>query len=170
MRESINFPCSLIDDRRIVRMSARRNKKGPVILRRHQSPRPAQLIPGMEPDILDYIGDHYDAVVIELWSRRPPLCRSAKFLPNWRPDPEGQDSVVVATQVVSEGSDMSIYEVGFKALNQYNVLQAYDMTVEAAVTKLMWIWPRPRTMPRSRSFVHPHQRRSSTVTHLGIRP
>ena len=46
---------------------------------------------------------------------------------------------MVATQVVSEGSDMSIYEVGFKALNQYNVLQAYDMTVEAAVTKLMWI-------------------------------
>ncbi len=34
---------------------------------------------------------------------------------------------------------MGVYEVGMKALNNYSVLQAYDMTIEAAVTKLMWI-------------------------------
>ena len=34
---------------------------------------------------------------------------------------------------------MSVYEVGVRALQEYDVLQTYDMTVEAAVTKLMWI-------------------------------
>ena len=47
--------------------------------------------------------------------------------------------VVIATQVMLEGSDAEVYEVGFKAVNQYNVLQAYDMTVESAAVKLMWI-------------------------------
>ncbi len=47
--------------------------------------------------------------------------------------------IVIATQVMFEGSDMSIYEVGVKALKKYKVLQAYDMTIEAVVTKLMWI-------------------------------
>ena len=46
---------------------------------------------------------------------------------------------MVATQVMFEGSDMGIYEVGVKALQQYNVLQAYDMTIESVITKLMWI-------------------------------
>ena len=47
--------------------------------------------------------------------------------------------IVIATQVMLEGSDAEVYEVGFKAINQYNVLQAYDMTVESAAVKLMWI-------------------------------
>lgn len=38
-----------------------------------------------------------------------------------------------------EGSDMARYEVGGRALSRYNLLQAYDMTIEAVVTKLMWL-------------------------------
>ena len=38
-----------------------------------------------------------------------------------------------------EGSDAITYEVGYDIIKNYNVLEAYDMTVEAAVTKLMWI-------------------------------
>src|SRR5699024_11589569 len=47
--------------------------------------------------------------------------------------------VVLATQVILEGSDAETYEVGFDIINKYNILQAYDMTVESAVVKLMWI-------------------------------
>ena len=47
--------------------------------------------------------------------------------------------VVLATQVMLEGSDVEIYEVGVRAVRRYNVLQTYDMTVEAAAVKLMWI-------------------------------
>jgi len=34
---------------------------------------------------------------------------------------------------------MAIYEVGFKTLKNYNVLESLDMTIESAVVKLMWI-------------------------------
>jgi len=46
---------------------------------------------------------------------------------------------VIASQVMLEGSDAKLYEVGFRAISQYNVMQAFDMTVEAALVKLMWI-------------------------------
>ena len=49
--------------------------------------------------------------------------------------------VVIATQVMLEGSDVELYEVGFKAMSRYHLLQAYDMTTEALVAKLMWLLP-----------------------------
>lgn len=45
--------------------------------------------------------------------------------------------VVVCSQCLYEKSDMSIYEVGQRAL-QKGVLQGGDLTSEAAVTKMMW--------------------------------
>lgn len=34
---------------------------------------------------------------------------------------------------------MSIYKVGVRIKEKYEVLEAYDMTMEACLTKLMWI-------------------------------
>ena len=62
--------------------------------------------------------------------------------------------VVIATQVMLEGSDAEVYEVGFKAVNEYNVLQAYDMTVEAAAVKLMWILGMTRDFARVRELFY----------------
>ena len=47
-------------------------------------------------------------------------------------------TVVVGTQCRYEGSKMDVYETGKRAL-EIGVLQAQDMTSEAALTKLMWI-------------------------------
>ena len=47
--------------------------------------------------------------------------------------------VVMSTQVMYEGSDMEVYEVGHVAKERYGLIEAYDMTLEATVTKLMWI-------------------------------
>ena len=47
--------------------------------------------------------------------------------------------VIMATQVTHEGSDMEIYQVGKVMKDQFNLIESYDMTLEATVTKLMWI-------------------------------
>ena len=46
--------------------------------------------------------------------------------------------VLVGTQCMYGGSDLTVYETGRKALER-GVAQAHDMTSEAAVTKLMWV-------------------------------
>ena len=43
--------------------------------------------------------------------------------------------VIVATQVANEGSDMAIYQVGHDVKYDFDLLETYDMTLEAAFTK-----------------------------------
>ena len=47
--------------------------------------------------------------------------------------------IVMATQVVNEGSNMEIYQVGQKIKKDFQLLEAYDMTLEATITKLMYL-------------------------------
>lgn len=47
--------------------------------------------------------------------------------------------IVMTTQVPHEGSDMEVYQVGQRAKKEMGLLEAYGMTSEAVVTKLMWI-------------------------------
>lgn len=46
---------------------------------------------------------------------------------------------MLTTQVPYEGSDLGVYSVGYHLKNDLGVLEAYDMTTEAVVAKLMWI-------------------------------
>ena len=50
----------------------------------------------------------------------------------------------MTTQVQNEGSNLAVYDVGFHLKNDLRLLEAYDMTTEAAVAKLMWILGRTR--------------------------
>ena len=94
----------------------------------------------MDPGILDYIGEHYRAVVIESYgSGGLPFADQRNFLEKLQSLKERGCHVVVATQAMLEGSDLGVYEVGRKAMAAYDVMQAWDMTIEAVVTKLMWL-------------------------------
>lgn len=141
--ESINFPvAAIIDDARITKYIRNDKMTSPVKFYKNifASIFLLKLAPGMEPDVLTYIGEKYEGIVIESYGVGGlPFQDKRNFLEKLGQLTESGKIIVIATQVMFEGSDMGIYEVGVKALKKYNVLQAYDMTIEAAITKLMWI-------------------------------
>ena len=49
--------------------------------------------------------------------------------------------IIMTTQVQNEGSDLAVYNVGHRLKGWRNVLEAYDMTTESALAKIMY--PRP---------------------------
>lgn len=141
--ESIDYPiAAFIDDSRIIHYFDNKSDDMNVKFWNRLNPRIflLKLVPGMEPDVLDYIGEHYDVVVIECYGVGGiPFNNKRNFLDKLEKLHQKGKIVVIASQVMFEGSDAKIYEVGFRAINHYNVLQAFDMTVEAALVKLMWI-------------------------------
>jgi L-asparaginase len=46
--------------------------------------------------------------------------------------------VIVCSQCLYEACDFSIYQTGMRLVEHRGIIQARDMTTEAAVTKLMW--------------------------------
>ena len=99
-----------------------------------------KVIAGTDGRILDTLAGSYDGLIIESFS--------VGVLPNY-----GNDSflnalsdwisagklVCMATQVTHEGSDMEVYQVGKVIKEKFPILESYDMTLEASVTKMMWV-------------------------------
>lgn len=99
-----------------------------------------KLIPGIEPDILRYLFNKYDSIVVESFGVGGiPASLVDVFREEMRKWEDNQKHVIVTTQVVNEGSDMMIYEVGKTIKKEFNLMEAYDMTTEAVITKLMWL-------------------------------
>lgn len=140
---SINYPvAAFIDGSRVIRYADQPAAPAPVQFYHDLVPKVflLKLVPGIEPDILDYVSDRYDAIVIESYGVGGlPFVDQRNFLEKLDNLTKRGCIVVLATQVLQEGSDVTVYEVGWKAMTRYNVLQAYDMTIEAVVTKLMWL-------------------------------
>jgi len=98
-----------------------------------------KLIPGMKADILDYLGEHYDAVIIEGFGIGGiPNTEIQMFREKISEFLDKGKTLVITTQVPLEGSDLSVYEVGRVFKKDERILEAYNMTLEAIVTKLMW--------------------------------
>lgn len=102
-----------------------------------------RLIPGMCADILQYISQHYDAVVIESFGVGgiPDYAANSSYSFEDAIEQLILDgkTIIMSTQVPHEGSDMEVYQVGYTIKEKYELLEAYSMTTEAIVTKLMWI-------------------------------
>lgn len=141
--ESINYPvAAFIDETRILQyVETEREQKPPMFYDKlHPKVFVLKLIPGIEPEILQYLSEHYDAIIIESYGVGGiPFHDNRNFFKELEMMTKQGKIIVIATQVMLEGSDAKVYEVGFKAITQYNVLQAYDMTIESACVKLMWI-------------------------------
>ena len=106
-----------------------------------------RLIPGMNPEVLRLLASRFDALVIESFGVGGlPCYEQADFLSAVAAWSSAGKPIVITTQVPHEGSDLAVYQVGARAAAQPGILQAYTMTVEAVVTKLMWILPQTRDL------------------------
>lgn len=114
-----------------------------------------KLIPSMGADILDYMAERNDAVVIESFGVGGlPSHDSADYYGTIRRLIEEGKTIVMTTQVPQEGSNMSVYEVGLRFKNDFGLIEAYDMTLEATVTKLMWILGQTKDPDRIRQLFY----------------
>lgn len=99
-----------------------------------------KLIPGMDPGIFTYLKKHYQALVIESFGVGGlPCYGDESFYHAVRGWIDSGRVIVMTTQVPHEGSDMEVYQVGHRAKKELRLIEAYGMTSEAVVTKLMWI-------------------------------
>ena len=139
---SIDFPeLAKIRRGRILRYLPPRTLTGPVFYDRI-NPRVMliKLIPGMPGVILEDLADRFDALVIESFGVGGlPSGGRSDFLERMARLHEAGKVVVMATQVMHEGSDLGVYRVGRLVAERYHLIESGDMTLEATVTKLMWL-------------------------------
>ena len=117
-----------------------------------------KLIPGTPAAVLEFMLDRFDGLVIESFG--------VGGLPEYEGDASYFDIihrgiargklVVMTTQVPNEGSNLAVYHVGGRLKSTLRLLEAYDMTTEAAVAKLMWIMGQTRDFDEAeRLFYRP---------------
>ena len=112
-----------------------------------------KLIPGTRRELLAFMADRYDGLVIEGFGVGG-LPEYDGFYDVIRQAAESGKLVVMTTQVTQEGSNMSVYEVGQKIKNAFGLIESYDMTLEATVTKLMWILGQTRDHDKVREMFY----------------
>ena len=100
-----------------------------------------KMIPGTDCGLLSYLLDHNDGVIIESYGvgGLPSYQGSGFFDVIRRAVQEEGKCIVMTTQVQNEGSNLAVYDVGYRLKRDLNLLEAYDMTTEAVTAKLMWI-------------------------------
>ena len=140
---SVNFPVlAVIRDRKIIRFMPQQPFTEPVrfTYRLRDSVVVLKLIPGTKPELLEYLFQNYDCIVIESFGVGgiPQTLMDTFYLEMGRWISRGK-LVVMATQVANEGSNMEVYEVGHRVKEDFHLLEAYDMTLEATITKLMYL-------------------------------
>jgi L-asparaginase len=140
---SINFPyLAVIQDGTIVRYIPEVPVRGIPSFYYQMSDKVTllKLYPGMKPEILSYLFENYDIIVIESFGVGgvPETLMDTFYneMKKWK----GTDKLaVMTTQVANEGSNMTVYEVGRQVKQDFHMIESYDMTLEATMTKLMWL-------------------------------
>ena len=119
-----------------------------------------KLIPGIDGKMLDVLFDTYDGLIIESFGVGGlPSYGDDCFLNALERWMSAGKLVCMATQVTHEGSDMDVYQVGKVIKERFPVLESYDMTLEASVTKMMWALGQTKDTEKCRELFY------STINH-----
>ncbi len=134
---SLNFPyLAVIRGHRIVRYLPHPALEAPVFYNRLcERVSVIKLTPTLSLEAFSGIAEASEGIIIESYGvggipdRYLPLLDSLLS--------RGK-TVIIATQVPEEGSDIAVYRVGKRLKTEYRLLETYDMTLETTLTKLMW--------------------------------
>ena len=152
---SVNFPClAQIQDRRILRyfddavngdtrFSSDINPNVGLI----------KLTPGMNNNLMRHALECYDGLVIESFGVGG-LPEYSDYFQQVKQAADQGKLIVMTTQVPNEGSDLSVYRVGAVVKDNLRVLEAHDMTSEAALAKLMWVLGRTTDFDEARALFY----------------
>lgn len=111
-----------------------------------------KLTPGTNPAIIDAVLETgTKAIVIEAFGAGGIQFIRRDFISKLAIARQKNIPVVVCSQCLYESANFSIYQVGQKALEE-GAIQGYDMTTEAAVTKLMWALGHKRSIEEVRQI------------------
>lgn len=97
-----------------------------------------KLVPGTKPELFDYLKTLYKGIIIESFGIGGIPFQGRNLLPKIKELIESGVAVVITTQCLEEGEDVSLYEVGRKVTQDHIILTG-DMNTEAIVAKLMWV-------------------------------
>lgn len=99
-----------------------------------------KLIPGLDPSIFQYLKTKYEVLIIESFGVGGiPTYPNMDFMEAIEDWINAGKTIVMTTQVPHEGSNMGVYQVGNRIMEQFELIEANNMTLEALVSKMMWI-------------------------------
>ncbi|MDO5755117.1 MAG: asparaginase [Tissierellia bacterium] len=135
---SLNYPpLGLVMDHRIADFIENRGPLPPMEVYNEldESVFLLKLIPGLDRHLIKYIFEHYKCIIIESFGVGGIPITLFEELQKYITEDK---IVIITTQVLEEGSDLNVYEVGKRVADHPNIIEALDMTTESIVTKSMW--------------------------------
>ncbi len=98
-----------------------------------------KLIPALDPAILDFAAQRSRVIIIEGFGTGGiPDYGNSEFEQKLAELVINGVIIVMTTQVLQGGCDMSLYEVGRNVAKKYGIIEAKQMTTEMASMKAMW--------------------------------
>ena len=152
---SVNFPClAQIQDHRIIRYFSDITG-GDTRFYSFVDPNVGliKLTPGMNNHLMRLALDCYDGLVIESFGVGG-LPEYSDYFQQVKEAGEKGKLIVMTTQVPNEGSDLSVYKVGAVVRDNPGILEAHDMTSEAALAKLMWVLGQTNDFEKARTLFY----------------